>query len=254
MKIHSLSVGELAKSSSWAQVLHYIGDRLILGSYPKVVLNPDQGSKILTSLWDSILSKDILTSDMIRKKPELLRLVHCLAQNIGSVVPLTALGRECGLTSPTVESYINLLEQVGIVKQVFSYSNNLANELKKSRKIYFCDLGIRNAVLNEFGPFNFRSKQEKNALWENFVFMERLKLHESRKDGVRMFFWRDKQKHEIDIIEVDKHGRLTAIECKLSDDKKRFPSAFCSKYPDTKFCVASEDNFFKLFSTWFGKP
>ncbi len=246
LKLYSLSLGELVKEYSWADVIKDIPDRLVLGSYPEVVLNPEIGPDILTALYESALFKDIFAFGGVKKNDNFSRLLRYLAQNIGSVVSAESLARESGLSRLTVENYINLLEQCFIIKQVYSYSNNLANELKKSRKIYFYDVGVRNAVLDDFTPFNTRSDGDRGALWENFIFMERLKLHEYRRDNTRMFFWRDRLKHEVDIIE-ESGGNLTAIECKLKDESIRFPNAFRSKYPQANLMVATRANFHNLF-------
>lgn len=170
-----------------------------------------------------------------------------LAYNIGGMISYERLGQESGLNALSVANYITLLEQCFIVKTLTSYSRNLAHELKKSKKIYFCDLGIRNAAINNFQPFSTRDAGEKGALWENFFVMERLKMHQYRKSGANLYFWRDKQMNEVDLIEVMPDATMKAFECKVKENQVAAPISFAKKYPECSFEVANMKNFYRYF-------
>ncbi len=242
-----VSIEELAKHSSWLEVVQALPTRLVFGNY-FCALNPDASTKEkLKVLIDTILFKDILGTQEIRKREVFLRLLKLLAQNIGSVLSFDCLGRQCGLSSATVANYVDFLEKAFVVKTLASYSRNLANELKKSKKVYFCDLGIRNAVIENFSAFASRGDSERGALWENYFVIERFKHHAYKETGAKLFFWRDKQKHEVDLIEVMPDASMQAFECKTKDETVRAPKAFTEKYSRCTFQVATMNNFYRYY-------
>lgn len=154
--------------------------------YPEICTDPEYARDNLISHCQSLLFKDIFNLSSIRYSSKFETLVKLLAYNIGSVVNYDNLSRETGLNRPMVMEYICLLEQCFVVKVCHSYAKNLSNELKKSKKIYFCDTGIRNAVIEDFSPL--ASRADAGALWENFFFMERVKFHSLHRDYARIYF------------------------------------------------------------------
>lgn len=246
-RLWPVSVGELAADTSWLDVLARVPERLVYGNYPAVITNPESARESLLSLYQSVVFKDIFALGGIRRHEKFERLVQLLAYNVGGLVSNDRLGCECGLSADSVASYLSLLEKSFVIKTLCSYSRNLANELKKSRKVYFCDLGIRNAAINRFEPFSAREASERGALWENFFVMERLKYHAYGKSAANLYFWRDKQKNEVDLIEVLPDASIQAFECKVKEEKVAAPKAFSAKYPQAVFRVATPGNFFRSF-------
>lgn len=240
-----ISIEELAKYSSWLEVVQSIPARLVFGNYSFALEGNVSAKERLKALLDTILFKDILGTQDIRKRETFLCLLKLLAQNIGSVLSFDCLGRQCGLSSATVANYVGFLEQTFVVKTLTSYSRNLSNELKKSKKVYFCDLGIRNAVIEDFSPFASRGDTERGALWENYFVIERFKHHAYKETGAKLFFWRDKQKHEVDLIEVMPDASMQAFECKTKDEAVQAPRAFTEKYRECTFQVATMNNFYR---------
>lgn len=170
-----------------------------------------------------------------------------LCYRIGSEINFDSLSRDLGLNKETVQRYITLLELCSIIKVVPSFSRNLDNELKKGKKIYFTDLGIRNALISDFSPLSTRSDAE--AIWENFFFMERVKMHDTLRDRKRMFFWRTKANtpNELDFIEV-RDRTMEAFECKLSPKAQAKPGeAFHRAYPDCMIHVVTPENCLQYF-------
>ena len=244
-----LSVTELAQApkSSWAKVLRDLDWHLVYGMFPEVYNEPRNARILLKDYVDGILFKDLFSLGGIRQSSKFESLVRLLAFSVGSEVSYDGLARETGLNKATVADYISLLEQCFIVKVCPSYAKNLANELKKGKKIYFCDTGIRNAILKKFEPLTTRA--DAGALWENFFFMERVKYHSLRQDFADIYFWRTagQAAREIDFVEVV-DGRMQAFECKLSPKAKAKPGPdFEAAYPDCPIHVASPATMLKVW-------
>lgn len=246
-RLWPISVEELAEDQSWLSVVSNLPERLVWGNYPYIIREPKYAQETLKNLYDSVVFKDIFSLSGIRKHDKFQHLVQLLAYNIGGLISYERLGQESGLNALSVANYVSLLEQCFIVKTLSSYSRNLAHELKKSKKIYFCDLGIRNAAINNFQPFSARDAGERGALWENFFVMERLKMHDYRKTGANLYFWRDKQMNEVDLVEILPDATMRAFECKTKESKVAAPAPFTKKYPECSFEVANMQNFYRYF-------
>jgi uncharacterized protein len=217
---------------------------MIYGAYPEIVNNPGDERERLHQLADSYLYKDILTWEKIHKPDRMEKLVQALALQTGNEVSFHELGQISGLDNETVEKYIALLEKAFVIFRLTSLSRNLRNELKKSRKIYFYDNGIRNAVINQFNPLELRN--DKGALWENFLVTERAKLLANTGKYANRFFWRTHAQQEIDYIE-EENGKLSAWEFKWNDKKKvKFPASFLNAYPGTKTATITNNKFEKF--------
>lgn len=173
--------------------------RLIYGYYPEIISHPGEEKERLKALTDSFLYKDILLWENIQKPDKLLRLMQALAFQLGQQVSFNELASLVGLDHKTVEKYINLLEQVFVIYRLGSFSRNLRNELKSSRKIYFYDNGIRNALIASFQPLELR--QDIGVLWENWILSERMKYLRYHQHWANTYFWRTTQQQEIDYIE-----------------------------------------------------
>ena len=184
----------------------------------------------------------------IRHRDKLMLLVTRLAYNIGQEVSYESLARETGLNKTTVADYLQRLEQYFIIKICPSFSRNLSNELKKGKKVYFCDNGIRNAIIGDFSPMSARRSHDAGALWENFFFMERVKLHSIRNDGIDLYFWRTTSNtpHELNFLEV-KNETIRAFDCKLSPNAKARPGKFTTAYPDASIQVVTPNDLMKLW-------
>ena len=243
--LYPLSFSEMANHTSLRDETRMLENRLIYGYYPEVVNNMNHATELLKQLTNSYLYKDILTWERIQKPDKMERLLQALAFQVGNQVSYNELGVTCGLNSETVEHYINLLEKAFIIFRLGTFSRNLRNELKKTRKIYFYDNGLRNAVINQFSPLNIRN--DIGALWENFLISERLKNNSYKKNYVNKYFWRSKTQQEIDYVE-EKNGKVYAYEFKWNSNAKvKFPSSFVETYhPETQ--VISKDNFIEFIS------
>lgn len=216
--------------------------RLVYGSYPEVAGASDADARrILSAIADGALYKDILALGGIRKPDVLVRLVQCLALQVGSEVSSGELSGMTGLDRATVESYIDLLEKTFVVFRLPSFARNARNELRKGRKVYFWDNGVRNAVIGNFAPLALRT--DAGALWENRMVSERRKMADYAQRGARGYFWRTLSQSEVDYVE-ETDGRLSAWELKYGSRRKaRLPAAFAAAYPGTSFGVVTPENF-----------
>ena len=239
-KLYPLTFSEMAEHSSLIEELRLIPHRLVYGYYPEVVANPGQEANILKELTDSYLYRDILTLDKVAKSDKLVLLLKALAMQIGSQVSYNELSGLVGIDAKTIERYITVLEQSYIIFRLGSFSRNLRNELKFSKKIYFWDMGIRNAVIGNFSLAETRS--DIGAMWENFAIAERMKQINYRHPFAQSYFWRTKQQTEIDYIE-ELDGSFQAFEFKWNERKSpRCPLAFSNAYPDASFSVITPSN------------
>ena len=233
------SLSELAASTSRLEEQRLLETRMVYGLYPEVVNEPEAARETLVNLTNNYLYKDLLAFRGIKKPDVIMNLVRALALQIGSEVSYNELSNLIGVDKVTVENYINLLEKCFIVFRLNSFSRNVRNEIKKGKKIYFFDNGIRNAVLSNFAPLELRN--DAGALWENLMVSERIKRNAYCGSYAHLYFWRTHDQKEIDFIE-EMDGRLTAYEFKWSDKKKTtVPKVFAENYPNFTFQVINRD-------------
>lgn len=237
-----LMFSEMVDNVGFIEEKRMLPHRLVFGYYPEVVTNPGNERMILKELSDSVLYKDILSLDSIGKPDKLQRLLQALAYQVGSQVSYNELGRLIGLDSKTVERYIDILEKSFIIFRLNSFSRNLRNELKTSRKVYFWDNGIRNAVIGNFSFLEQRMNEEAGMLWENFVISERMKMNSIREFFGTTWFWRTMQQKEIDYLE-EENGVVNTYEFKWNPKTKaKRPEAFFTAYPNSSFNVITPEN------------
>lgn len=215
-------------------------NRLIYGFYPDVLNNQGIERDILKELASSYLYRDILAHSGLKKPDVLDKLVQSLALQVGSEVNYSELALQTGVDKNTVARYIEILEKGYVIFRLGSFSRNLRNEIKKSKKIYFYDNGIRNMVIGNFSTLELRS--DKGQLWENFLVSERLKQNLYKNKYGKMYFWRTKQQQEVDFVE-ECDGRITGWEFKWkAKNNSRLSKTFTQAYaPDSK--VIDRSNF-----------
>lgn len=244
--LYPLSYQEIEETIGFVKARQELEIRLIYGNYPDVVNHNSEAQEVLQQLTGSYLYRDILSFSGIRKPEVLEKLLQALAFQIGNEVSYNELAQTVGVDKNTIGNYITLLEQGFVVFSLNSFSRNLRNEIKRNRKIYFFDVGVRNAVIGNFSPLTLR--QDVGALWENFLIVERLKQNEYFKTGSRGYFWRTVQQQEIDYVE-EKNGIITGYEFKWNtraNVKKH--KIFMESY-NAEINVVNKDNFrdFVLF-------
>jgi uncharacterized protein len=241
MNLFGFSLEELTNHFGSLEEHRQLENRLIYGSYPDVINNPGKEEQVLSALADSYLYKDILAWNKVQKSDKLELLLQALAYQVGNQVSYTELGQITGLDNETVENYIRILEQAFIIFRLGPLSRNLRNELKKTRKIYFTDNGIRNAIIKQYNPIKLRN--DVGALWENFVINERRKHLNNHQINVNAYFWRTHAQQEIDYIE-ERNGEMDAYEMKWNPSKKwKLPKSFGEAYNVRKQLIVSPENY-----------
>ena len=240
-KMYPLTFNEMVSSTNLLEETRMLPHRMVYGYYPEVVCNPGEEKIILKELADSYLYKDILSMDGILKPEKLVKLLKALAYQIGSQVSYNEVGMLVGLDSKTVEKYITILEKSYIIFRLTSLARNIRNELKSSRKIFFWDLGIRNAVIGNLTQIE--NRQDAGALWENFVIAERMKMLAYNGSFAQTYFWRTKQQQEIDYLE-EEDGKIKAFEFKWNPNKAaaKCPDSFLAAYQNPEFKVITPRN------------
>ena len=242
-KLFPLSFMEMGSHIGLLEEIRMLPHRLVFGYYPEVVTAQNNEEKILRLLSDSYLYKDILMLKGVRKPEKMQDLLKALAWQIGSEVNYNELGNLIGLKSETVEEYIHLLEQSFVIYRLNSFHTNQRNEIKKGKKVYFNDLGIRNAIINDFSPFETR--QDKGNLFENYIINEIIKESEYHEKFEKFYFWRTNEQQEIDLI-IEKNGQLKTLEIKWNPKTKaKLSKAFSNKYENHTFNIINSENFFE---------
>ncbi|MCK5807990.1 ATP-binding protein [bacterium] len=239
--IYPISFSEMVEKHGFLEERRLLEHRMIFGCYPEVVTSPGEERKLLNLLSDSYLYRDLFALEGIKKPPLLEKILQALALQLGNEVSYNEIAQLVGSNPTTVEKYIDLLEKSFVVFKLPSLSRNLRNEIKKGKKIYFYDNGIRNSIINNYNLLNVRN--DVGALWENFLMSERQKRNHYNENSVNAFFWRTHAGQEIDYIE-EYDGFLHAYEFKWNPKKKaKIPKSFLTAYPDSEVKKISTDNF-----------
>ncbi|MGB3453761.1 MAG: ATP-binding protein [Moheibacter sp.] len=239
--LYPISYRELTNNTSQLEAKRLLETRMIFGSYPEIINNPGHEKEILIEIAQSYLYKDILQLESVRKPGHIDKILKALAFQMGNEVNFNELAKTVGnIDVATIERYLDLLEKVFVIFKLPALSRNLRNEIKKGKKYYFYDNGIRNVLINNFTLPDLRF--DKGALWENYLISERLKNNSYTKNFVNSYFWRTHDQAEIDYIE-EQDGVLNAFEIKWNNRKSRFPNSFLEAYPEHTTSLISRQNF-----------
>jgi predicted AAA+ superfamily ATPase len=241
--LYPLSQLELMPTENYLETKQNLEERLIFGCYPELInlVSNDDKRNYLQQLVQSYLLKDILSFGGIKHSDKIVSLLRLIAYQVGSEVSYNELGIQLGMSRLTVESYLDLLSKVFIIYKLPSYSTNQRKEVTKSSKWYFFDNGIRNAIINDFRIPTLRN--DIGNLWENYLMSERIKSNKYLNKTKELYFWRNYNQQEIDLIEV-RDGMIASFEFKYTDNKKvKQPLSFKTLYPESTFEVINRDNY-----------
>lgn len=234
---------EISQFENPLETRQNLDTRLRYGSYPDVVLASNDAVRMeyLRELVEAYLLKDILALDGLKNSSKMRDLLRLVAYQIGSEVSYDELGKQTGISRNTVEKYLDLLSKVYVIYKIGGFSRNLRKEVSKAGKWYFYDVGIRNAVINNFSPIALR--QDTGAIWENYLISERMKRTHNLCLQHDFHFWKTYDRQEIDLIESAPDMSLEAFEIKWGDKCPKCPIAFAKAYPDTPFVVLNRENY-----------
>ena len=241
--LYPLSFSEMVKHHGFVKENKMLEFRLIFGYYPEIVtVELGQEEKYLKPIAGSYLFKDLLRLENIQKSELLENILKALALQVGNEVSYNELAQLCGTTSKTIAKYIDVLEKAYIVFKLPALSKNVRNEIKKGKKIYFWDNGIRNAIISNYNTV-ISLRQDIGTLWENFLISERMKIHRYNETNVKCYFWRTTQQQEIDFIE-EYTDEYVAYKFKYKKKARaKIPKTFSSKYSVKSFEIITPANF-----------
>lgn len=237
-----LSLTEIITAYDRRAVEHTLGEYLTFGMYPQVVnaTSREERARLIKELASDYLFKDLFMLGDIRNPYAFAKLAELLALRIGSEVSYSELAKEIEVSRETVLNYITLLEQAFIIFRLRPLYTNKTKEINKNHKIYFYDVGIRNALIGNTDPIELRP--DKGAIFENFFIAEKLKERSYADRSTQIHFWRSRQGAEIDFIEsTTMLDKITAFECKWKSSVSAPPS-FSATYPQAQFFCITKDN------------
>lgn len=240
--LYPIAQAELSSLEDYLTTTRNLEERLIFGSYPELwhLDNKGEQENYLRQMVNSYLLKDLLTLETVKGADILYKLLQMLAFQVGSEVSTVELGSSLQINKLTVERYLDLLSKAFIIYPLTGYSNNLRKEVSKSKKWFFFDNGIRNALINNFSPLS--SRNDVGQLWEQYFLSERIKYNSYKGYQPQYFFWRTYDGQEIDLLELY-NGNIQAMECKWKKNNAKVPVAFQKAYPEATFTIINQDNY-----------
>ena len=242
IKMYPISQIELNAIENSTQTKALLESRLIYGAYPEVIVseNVSLQQEYLKGLISSYLLKDILAFEGVKKSKKIVDLLILLAFQIGKEVSNSELAIQLSMSKNLVEKYLDLLEQVFILVNIRGFSRNLRKEVTKTSRYYFCDIGIRNALINNFNVLSRRN--DVGSLWENYLVLERLKKQEYQKIPSNNYFWRTYDQKEVDWVE-EREGKLFGFEIKWGQTVVKAPKLWLETYPQASFTCVNQTNY-----------
>lgn len=236
-----LTLSELQQHYSLLDIKGKMADILRFGTYPDIIDRSEEEKKtLLDELTSDYLFRDILQLENIKHPDILVKLLKAVALQMGNQVSYRELSNLLKINIETVQRYIQLLEKSFVLFSLPSFSRNLRNEISRSRKLYFYDLGVRNSIIQNYAQLENRN--DMGALWENFCLISRMQIHRYNGENVNLYFWRTYRQKEIDLIE-ESDGKLTAYEFKYGKKTVNPPKQFMDAYSKSDFYVVNSDNF-----------
>lgn len=240
--LYPLSITELVDVYGKNHVSQELDSFMTFGMYPEIVnaLTREEKATLIKELAGDYLFKDLFLFGDIRNSFAFEKLVKLLALRIGSEISYTELAKEVGVSRDTIYNYVNLLEQAFIVFRLTPMYTNKTKEINKSHKIYFYDVGVRNALIGNTDPMDIR--QDKGAIFENFFIAEKIKERAYSMRSSSIHFWRNRQGSEVDFIEsIQADKEVFSYECKWKG-KTTAPLSFKTTYPNALFeCITTEN-------------
>ncbi|MBM4427267.1 MAG: ATP-binding protein [Chloroflexi bacterium] len=243
LSLYPLAQSELLSANNKFELKEKLAEYLVFGSYPEVIQAGSTSMRIetLTEIANAYLLKDILAFDRVKNSRVLLDLLKLLAFQIGSEVSINELATQLGADVKTIQRYLDLLEKAFVIIRLGGFSRNLRQEVVNKSKYYFIDNGIRNAVIAQFNGLDQRN--DVGPLWENFMFVERLKYRAYRSLYANIYFWRTYDRQEIDLVE-EHGGKLHGYEFKWSESRPvPTPKNWVNSYPDASFTAINAGNY-----------
>ena len=245
LTLYPVSQMELLNMYNNFELKQKLPEWLIFGGYPEVISAASKTEKMqyLEEIVQSYLLKDILELEKVKSSKIILDILRLLAFQLGNEVSLTEIAQQIGIDYKTVARYLDLFEKSFIIFNLRGFNRNLRKEVTKKSKYYFYDNGIRNAVISNFN--NLELRNDIGSLWENFIFIERLKKRSYNGIYANPYFWRTWDQNEIDLVE-ERGGKLFGYEIKWPNKNVKPPGKWASTYSNSEFKVINRDNYLEF--------
>lgn len=247
-QLFPFSQEEISQKENLLDTQNNLEERLVYGSYPEIfhLETLEEKQVYLQTIVENYLLKDILAFENVKGSKILVQLLQLLAWQVGNLVSTVELGNTLQINKATVERYLDLLSKVYIIYPLSGFQKNLRKEITKSKKWYFYDNGIRNALINNFSPLVFRNDQ--GLLWEQYILSERRKYQSYHLQRREYYFWRTYDGQEIDQVEIDNYQKIILLECKWKDKKVKIPTAFQKAYENFDFFAINSQNYLEFIT------
>ncbi len=232
INLSPFSFYELAQVKGMGTLEKELEERLVFGSYPSIITNPENAETVLMDLVDHTLVSQLGANDRINKKKELIAVLKILAFEMGEIISFNDIGMRSNLDNETVERYVELFEKAFLLYRIPAYYGGNKYEMKKGVSIYFADNGIRNALINNFNSMEWRN--DATQLWRNWLFVEKMKWNRNLGKRVDYYTWKTHTKQSVDCLEIE-NGKMRAYQTSWTKKKNvRFPAGFTKNYPDAE--------------------
>jgi len=247
VELTPFSFYELAQTKGMGSLEKELEDRLVFGSYPSVINNPENAEEIINELLEQILTTHLGANDRINKKKQMIAVLKTLAFQMGDVISYNDIGTRCDLDNETVERYVELFEKAFLIYRIPSYYGGNKYEMKKGTSVYFTDNGFRNALINNFNSMEWRN--DATQLWRNWLLVEKIKWNRNLEKSVEYYTWKTHTKQNVDCIEME-NGRMRAYQTSWTKKKTvRFPAGFTKNYPNAEIFQLNKSTYWGFLSS-----
>ncbi len=247
VELTPFSFYELAQTKGMGSLEKELEDRLVFGSYPSVINNPENAEEIINELLEQILTTHLGANDRINKKKQMIAVLKTLAFEMGEVISYNDIGTRCDLDNETVERYVELFEKAFLIYRIPSYYGGNKYEMKKGTSVYFTDNGFRNALINNFNSMEWRN--DATQLWRNWLLVEKIKWNRNLGKSVEYYTWKTHTKQNVDCIEME-NGRMRAYQTSWTKKKTvRFPAGFIKNYPNAEIFQLNKSTYWGFLSS-----
>ena len=210
IELHPLRLKELSDGGDMPTSL----DRYLLqGGYPAVHARGLDAQRYYADYVASYVERDVRSLSAVQDLGTFQRFMRLCAARTAQLLNLNALANDCGISQPTANAWMNLLEASFIVKRVAPYHRNFGKRLVKTPKLYFLDTGLCAWLLGIASERDMQSHYARGALFETWAVTEALKWRAMRGNAQPLYFWRDNIGNEVDLL-LEQDAGITLVEVK----------------------------------------
>ena len=200
--------------------LSEIYERIFRGSMPRLYENTDvDWAQYYESYLETYISRDIKDLSQVADEMSFLNFMSVVAARTASNVNYEAMAGEVGISAPTAKQWLSVLVSSGIVALIQPYSNNALKRIIKAPRMYFLDTGLCAYLTKWTSPETLESGAMSGQFFETWVISEIYKSYLNADRKPPLYFYRDSNKKEIDVI-IYQDGTLTPIEIKKGSAPK----------------------------------